>query len=299
MTRLLVVGATGVLGNAATKFFLQNHFQVRAFVRNKEKAAELEKAGASIVVGDLTNPGSLAGACRDTDVILTAAHGMLGKGKNISKNVDDAGHKRLIDEAVKAGVSQFIYTSVVDASKDHPVDFFRTKYAIEQYLINSGLNYTILHLPPFMEWHVHNLLGKSIREKGKTTILGLGNNLTNFVAVQDIVLALKTMIKNEAYYNKIVNIAGPENMSRNEVAMLYGRLLNISPRISHVPVAALKFLSRLISPFHPGIARIMKFSVYYDSADSTMPVTDSIQQFGLQPTTIETFVKKQLSITDD
>lgn len=294
MTRILIVGATGVLGSAATKYLLENNYSVRALVRNESKAKELEKAGAEIFVGDLTNPGSIIKACNKVDVIITAAHGMLGKGKNRSRNIDDIGHRNLIDSAVKAGVKLFIYSSLHGAAKEHPVDFFRTKYEIEQYLIRSGLTYTILSLPAFMEWHVHNLLGKSIKEKGKATILGTGNNPTNFIAVEDIVQALKIIVEDETYHNKIIPIAGPENLSRNEVANLYGKLLNITPRITHVPGYALKFLSKLITPLHPGIGTILKFSAYSETADATMNTAYNIEQFGLRPTTIESFVKKQL-----
>jgi hypothetical protein len=85
-------------------------------------------------------------------------------------------------------------------------------------------------------------------------------------------------------------------MSRNEIARLYGSVLNITPRIRHVPVGALKILSGIISPFHEGIGRIIKFSAYYDNADATMNPQDSILQFGLQPTTIEAFIRKQVNV---
>jgi NADH dehydrogenase len=156
---------------------------------------------------------------------------MLSRGKNKSENVDDKGHKNLIEAAVKAGVKHFIYISVFGAAKDHSIDFFRTKYAIEQYLINSSLHYTILRLPAFMEWHVNNLLGKSIIEKGKTTIFGKGNNPANFIAVDDVVQVLGLAVADKAYQDKIISIAGPENLSRNEIAQLYGKALNITPRI--------------------------------------------------------------------
>jgi uncharacterized protein YbjT (DUF2867 family) len=221
---------------------------------------------------------------------------MLSKGKNKSKYVDEIGHKCLIDAAVKSGVKQFIYTSLNGASKSHPIDFYRTKYYVEQYLINSGLHYTILSLPAFMEWHVHNLLGKSIQEKGKTIILGDGNNPTNFISVQDIVAVLGIIVMNEVYYNKTIRIGGPENISRNEVANLYGKLLNITPGVRHIPVSILKVLSNVLKPFHPGIGRILKLSAYGETSDSTMNSVDSIQQFGLRPTTVEDFVRKQLGI---
>ena len=295
MTRLLIVGASGVLGSAAAKHFITKGLHVKCFVRNKEKAAELAEAGGELVVGDLTNEASIIEACKNVDVVIASAHGMLGKGKNKSENVDDAGHKNLVDAAAKANVQQFIYASINGLYANHPIDFFRTKYAVEQHLINSGLNYTILRLPAFMEWHAHKLLGKSIIDKGKVTILGKGENPTNFIAVDDIVQALNIMVGNQVYYNKIINLAGPENISRNQVAGIYGRLLNKTPKVSHVPVGALNVLAAIINPFHPGVARIMKFSAYTDNADATMNVNDSVKQFGLRPTTIEEFIKKQVS----
>jgi uncharacterized protein YbjT (DUF2867 family) len=295
MSRILIVGASGVLGDAATRYLVTQNFAVRCFVRNKSNATdELEKAGAEIYQGDLIDPASIAGASKESDVIITAAHGMLSKGKNKSKNIDNIGHKNLIDSAVQSGVHHFIYTSVTGVSSSHPIDFFRTKYEIEQYLVSSGLNYTILRLAAFMEWHVHNLLGKSIVEKGKANILGAGNNPTNFVAVQDIAQALKVIILNEAYYKKTIHIGGPENLSRNDVAKLYGKVLNISPRVNRIPGFVLKILSILITPFHEGIGRIMKLSAYGETNDATMKSTDSIQQFGLRPTTVEEFIRKRV-----
>jgi uncharacterized protein YbjT (DUF2867 family) len=296
MIRILIVGASGVLGTASSKYFLENNFSVRAFVRNKDRAKELENAGAEIVVGDLNNPESVHRACKDIDVILTAAHGMLSRGKNKSKYVDEIGHKSLIDAAVGSGVKQFIYTSVNGASRSHPIDFYRTKYHVEQYLIDSSLHYTILSLPAFMEWHVHNLLGKSIQEKGKAIILGSGNNPTNFISVQDVVAVLGIIVMNEVYYNKTIRIGGPENLSRNEVASLYGKLLNITPGVRHIPGPIVKVFSKVIKPFHPGIGRILNLSAYGETSDSTMNSVDSIQKFGLRPTTVEEFIRKQLGI---
>lgn len=103
------------------------------------------------------------------------------------------------------------------------------------------------------------------------------------------------MVGNQVYYNKIISLAGPENISRNQVASIYGRLSNKTPKVSHVPVGALNVLAAIINPFHPGVARIMKFSAYTDNADATMNVNDSVKQFGLRPTTIEEFKKIQVS----
>lgn len=290
MPHLLVIGASGVLGSAASRHFLEKGFIVSAFVRDKRKAAALESAGARVLVGDLTDPGSLNGIFEDVDVVLTAAHGMLGRGNNRSKNVDETGHRLLIEGAKQAGVKQFIYTSTPGVSADHPIDFYRTKYSIEQSLASSGMKYTVLRLPAFMEWHAYLLLGKNIVENGKTTILGSGEDTLNFIAIKDVVGALDAIMLNEKYYNTVVPVMGPQNFSRNEVAALFDKRLGKKSKITHVPIGVLKVLAVVFKPFHEGLARIMQFSTIPGSAEQVRE-QETVAQFGLKPVTMDEFIQ--------
>jgi uncharacterized protein YbjT (DUF2867 family) len=290
MAHLFIVGGNGVLGSATAKFFLKGGFNVSILVRDVNKAADLRKAGAKVHVGNITNPEDVKNIFNGADVVLAAVHGLLGRGKNKSENVDDAGHRRMIDEAKNSGVKQFIYTSAINASENHPIDFFQYKYKIEQCLINSGLKYTILRLPAFMEWHAFNLLGKSIVDKGKVTIFGKGTNPINFIAVKDIVAALDRMVLNKEYYNKTITLGGPDNLSRNEVAERFGEILKIKPKIGHVTPGALKVFAVLLQPLHPGYSRIMKYTLYSENVNETLDENLTVARFGLKPTTLDEFI---------
>ena len=222
MNRVLIIGATGALGPER----LNNSsidFTVKCFVRNKQKASELEMAGAELIIGDLSNTAALKDICKNTDIVVTAADAMIGKGRNSSMKIDNKAHKTLIDDAVNAKVSHFIYTSIYGASPNHPIDFYRNKFSVEEYLIKSGLHYTIVRLPAFMEWHVYNFLGKPMLEKNKVVILGKGENPTNFIAIEDVVSALNIFAGNSKYFNTIINLAGPENVTRNAIAAAYAK----------------------------------------------------------------------------
>jgi NADH dehydrogenase len=294
MSHLVIVGATGVLGNATAKLFLKNNLPVKALVRNPAKAFNLEQAGAVIIKGDLIKGETLNNIFSKNDIVLAAAHGMIGKGKYTSSAVDDKGHKSLIDAAVKAGIQQFIYTSAYGASPDHPIDFFRTKYLIEQYLINSGLNYTILRPAAFMEWHIHNLLGDSLVKKGKAFLPGKGNTPANFISAEDIAELIFYIYKKEEFYNQTIELSGPDNLTKNEVASLYSKHLNKKTSVNHIPRGVLQAFSVLLKPVHPGLARIMKVGLHADRVDASLDDNTSIQRFGITPTKAEDFIKEQV-----
>lgn len=294
MQHLFITGATGVLGRATALHFLRKGCKVTGLVRNPDKATDLISAGGKLVVADLSTLVPDRSMFDDIEVVLIASHSMIGRGKNASRIIDDKAVRLLIDAARKAGVKQFIYTSIHGASPDHPVDFFRTKFHIEEYLKKSGMNYTILRLSAFMEWHAYNLLGKQIVERGKTTILGSGNNKQNFIAVRDIVTALNQIAGNAWYFNKTVSISGPENLSKNEVAEQFSRSFGIEARVSHVPDTALKILAAVFNPFHPGLSRVMKLSLYNEHSDQCRDASETIRQFAMPPTHLNGFIQSLL-----
>ena len=237
---ILVVGSTGVLGRDVVRLLRAEGRPVRAMARLVAKASDLASLGAEVVQGDLVDPASLARACAGATHVVAAAHGMLGSGRNRSEAVDDAGHRALVDAARAAGVTHVVYTSALGASPGHPVDFFRTKYAVEQYLKASGLSHTILRPAAFMETHAHTFNGKGIVERGKTTILGRGTRPRNFVAVRDVAAMAVRALADPAMRGQTIEIGGPQNFTDNQVAELYGRVLGVTPKVAHVPPALLR-----------------------------------------------------------
>lgn len=150
-----------------------------------------------------------------------------------------AGHRALIDAAHRAGVERFVYTSALGASPSHPIDFFRTRFALEQALQRSGLTRVILRLSAFMEWHVHEFNGKALLAKGKAQWIGPRTKQRNFVAAADVTAFAVPALAREPAPGPSLEIGGPGNLSNGEVTALYARLAGIEPRISHLqrPVA--------------------------------------------------------------
>ncbi len=289
----LIVGSTGVLGREAARQLLAGGHEVRAMTRDPARAEDLKALGAEVVQGDLIDPPSLARACQGVDGVLASAHQLMGTGKYTSKAVDDTGHRSLIDAARAAGVKHFVYISVMGACPDHPVDFFRTKARIEQYLRDSGLSYTILRPPAFMEWHVHNLLGLSILQTGKATIYGKGDNPTNFIAGRDVARFAVLALTDPRMKGKTIEVGGPDNVTKNQIAQLYGMFSGHPASVNHVPDGMMRVMSPIMRPLQPVLSRLMAFSVWGDTTDQTFDPQDLLKEYPMSMIHVEDFIRER------
>ena len=292
---VLVVGATGVLGRETVRSLRASGHRVRGMTRSMKRARDLESRGAEPVIGDLVDAASLERACAGVDAVFVAAHGMLGRGKQRSEAVDDLGHRSLIDAARRFGVARFVYTSAFGAMPDHPIDFFRTKWAIEQYLAGSGLAFVVLRPSALMEWHAHIFNGKGLLDKGRTLILGTGTKQRNFVAARDVAAVAGRALTGDMPHNRIVSIVGPGNFSNDEVAQLYASTAGVPARIAHFPRGVAATISVMARPLHPGIARAMRLSSLPDDAFAETPDGgDSASEQVIGATSLEAFVRERV-----
>jgi len=293
---ILVVGGTGVLGREVTQRLLAEGESVRVLTRTPANAGDLRTAGAEVVAGDLTDPASLTGACRGVQQLVAAAHSLLGKGRYDSAAVDGAGNRALIDAAKAAGVQHVVFVSIMGAAPGHPVDFWRTKFAAEEYLKASGLGYTIICPSAFMEWHAHEFNGKGILAKGKTTLLGKGTKSRNLVAARDVARFVVLALSDPALRDRTIEVGGPENLTNEEVAAVYGAAAGVTPKVRHVPPVVLKGASAALKPFQPGVSRILFVGSLPDDAyDERFDPTPLLAEFPMELTTLGAFVGERVA----
>ncbi|HET9820290.1 MAG TPA: NmrA family NAD(P)-binding protein [Burkholderiaceae bacterium] len=290
----LVVGATGVLGRATTLELLRLGVPVRALVRERTRAAELARAGAQLVEGDLTDPDSLEIACRGAGQVFAAAHALAGRGANRSVQVDDIGHSALVAAALGAGVRRFVYTSALGAGADHPVDFFRTKHAIEGVLRASGLPFTVLRPSAFMEWHVHRLVGQPLLEHGFTVLIGPAHKPRNFVAVRDVVPFAVLALTGDTLHGRTLEIGGPDNLSSRDVAVMYRERARRG-RIVHLGTPLARGLAALVRPLHEGMARVIDLALLDErAAPETWDAPLLLREFPRRLTGVDEFIDEQV-----
>lgn len=287
---ILIVGATGLLGQATALPLLNQGHSVRALVRDRAKAKDLQRAGAEIFIGDLTDPRSLELACKGVRRVFACAHSLLGRGSQASAQVDHVGHSALVAAARDAKVEHFVYASALGAREDHPIDFFRTKFEIEAVVKGSGMGYTILRPSAFMEAHVHRFNGQMLLEKGFCVVIGPGTKPRNFVAVRDVASFAVQALSTDDLNGRTLEIGGPDNLGNRDIAAMY-QVRAHKGRIHHVSVAAAKVLAAMVRPFHEGIARVLDLSCVPDaSMDETWQSQKLLAEFPRTLTTVDDFI---------
>lgn len=111
----LVTGGTGLVGNGIALRLIADGHRVRALVRDRDRAAPL-LPDAELVVGDVTDPGSLAAAMDGVGRVYHAA-GMpeqWQRDDGVFDRVNHLGTVNVLAAAKAAGVARVIYTSTMD-----------------------------------------------------------------------------------------------------------------------------------------------------------------------------------------
>ena len=114
--RVLVTGATGLIGNALARELLARGHAVRALVRDPERARQHLPGEVALVRGDVTAADTLPDAVRDIDWVFHAAGlpEQWQRDESIFDRVNRQGTAHLLDAALDAKVARFIHTSTMD-----------------------------------------------------------------------------------------------------------------------------------------------------------------------------------------
>jgi NADH dehydrogenase len=290
---ILIVGARGRLGSTVARRLLAKGTPVRAMSRTPEQLGALRTLGAEVVAGDLRDRASLAAACRGVDAMLAAAHAFDGKGTNVPATVDDVGNRALIDAARAAGVRDFVLTSILGASEDHPVDLFRAKAAAERHLRASGLSYTILRPTAYMElWWT--IIGAPVLRGKKALIFGRGANPINFVSVEDVADLAVTALTDPSTANGMIEIGGPENLTLVEVARLVERATGRMTGEQHIPLGMMRVMRVLARPFNPALSRQAAAGILMDTRDMSFDPAATLARFPMRLIRMEEVVRQHV-----
>lgn len=296
MTRVLVVGASGLLGSAICQRARMDGHEVRAMVRPSSRRLDtLRAAGCELVQGDLAEPGTLAEACEGVEAVITTATAMMSRRPGASfQRVDQQGTLALLDSARRAGVGRFVYTSL-DPSLPADIPFVRIKRQLEHAVRASGLTWTVLQPSAFMEIHTGPAAGWDLRG-GRARIAGSGRTPVGYIAVPDVAAFAVAALSHSAAENRLLPLTGPEPLSALDAVAIAERVTGRRFKVQRMPLAIVRTLRVVVGLFNEQLGSLFGLM---DGMD-THPVQLAPEQyatFAVTPTTFERYVNDAISPT--
>jgi uncharacterized protein YbjT (DUF2867 family) len=207
---------------------------------------------------------------------------------------------RLIDAAIEAGVSRFVYTSAAGADSRHPHPFLRAKAQVEAYLASSGLRYVILRPTAFMDLHAHELIGHNVIAGRRAILLGGDESPTNFVAVADVAQVAVAALTNDDLIGKTIEVLGPENITDRNVVELYSSLVAVKPRSINVPAFVTRGIAKLVRPFHCGIANMLELKLVMEAPEVAAEKLGTMRTLlNRSPVALKEFARERVAMREE
>ncbi|HLX51241.1 MAG TPA: SDR family oxidoreductase [Streptosporangiaceae bacterium] len=264
---ILLAGGTGRLGTALTARLTGHGLTVRVLTRDPARAGHLSAQGVEVVTGDVRDRATLTPAIRGAGMVVSAVHGLAGRGGVSPATVDYQGNINLIDAATAAG-AELVLMSVAGAAADSPMELFRMKHAAEEHLKASGVRWTIVRATAFLELWL-DVLAKTAARSGRPVVFGHGNNPVNFVSVTDVAALVEHALTHPATRGRILEIGGPDNLTLNQLAAAIQAAAGRTSTPRHLPTLALRLMAATAGRVKPGLGRQARAALHMDQADLT------------------------------
>ncbi len=319
MSKVLITGATGFIGNHVTRMCLERGDEVRAMVMPGEDRSPLDGMEVEYVEGNLLDPDSLVKAVKGVDKLyhLAALFAIWTKDPDLHYKINVEGTRSIMQAAMAADVEKIVYTSSIAAigvagkgalaTEKTPFRSwpFASEYILSKYIshllvkgmVNEGLRATMV-LPGFP-------FGPGDRAPTPTGTMVLGTlkgQMKNYwdggvcpVDVRDVaaghLLAMDKGRIGESYL--LANLEA--NMTNKEFLTLIGRIAGVDNVATREISAKTMLRVARVAEFISKITGRAPITTYKNSLfvmqHCYVDPSKAIEELGLPQTPIETAVR--------
>ncbi len=246
---ILVTGANGYVAGHTLRqlqaLAQQNagtSLRVRGLVRNLQRADKVRALGAEPVVGDVTDPASLAKAMIDVEKVIHLAAVNRDRGEVTMERVNAQGTINVVEAAKQAGVQHIINLVGLGADPKRPYPLAYTQGRGVEAIVSSGIPYTILEASVIFgpgDEFLNTLAGLA-RLPPFMIVPGDGRTKFQPIAVQDVAACLVQSLSRPEVINRRLQICGSEVITLEGIIDAILAELRVKRIKLHMPVFLLK-----------------------------------------------------------
>jgi NAD(P)H dehydrogenase (quinone) len=283
MQNILVIGATGPQARPVAEKLAKDGFKVRALVRDKAKAEDLEAAGVELAVGTLEDRASVAAAMVGQEGVFLLISYVSGSAKQAYA---------AIDAAVEAGVKKIVWNAT------GPMFPFKTgnpsidmRHDILAALEKSNIPYVSLQPTVYMENLLLPFVSSEVAERNTLAYPMPNEAQCQWISHQDAASFAVTAFKDKGTENLSLPISGPAKVTGPQIAEGFSKALG--RQITFRPMPPREFADKFaamgtpngeaVASYYETIFKdpsIMDNNVDYDAALSRLPIKSiSVEDF--------------------
>lgn len=237
---ILVTGATGTVGRALLPRLLERGEDVRVLARDPRKLGRL-RVEVRIALGDLVelaDPRVVRQALRGVGTVIHLAAAIRDQPAAPVEELNGLATARLLRAAESAGVERFVFFSAIGATEIQRTRFFRAKALAERAVLESELPTTV-----FAPSIVYDRDDPWVRIQRRLALLpaipvsGRGRAVYQPIWAHDVADCVLADLDDGAGTRRH-ELAGPDRLSYDEIAVLIARAAGRDRPLVHVPLGA-------------------------------------------------------------
>ena len=301
--KVLLTGATGFVGREVLQQAHAAGHDLRLLVRDPAAASARALAArfaAVLRAGNVLDAASLTGAVGGCDAVLHLVGIISEIGAQTFENVHLRATQNVLAAARAAGARRFVHMSALGARPNAVSRYHQSKWAAEEAVRASGLDWTIFR-PSLIfgpEDHFVNLFARVSRFSPVLPVMGSGRALLQPVAVEDVAAGFVRALTQPASFAQTYDLCGPDTFTLPDILRLILEVTSRRRLVLHLPMPLARCLAALLEKLFPAILHraspLNRDQLLMLLEDNVGDATPAFTLFGIQPTTFEQGIRSYL-----
>ena len=230
--KVLVIGATGDVGSQAAKEAVARGHKVFALVRptsDRNRLGEV-KDQVEFFLGDILDRHLLDKALAGIDGVIVSIRLTMGEiAKNRTyRDVEQKGVENVVAAARSSQVRKIVFVSAAGVGPGCVSDMYQAKYAAEEAIRNSGIDYTIFRpsgmFKDFDFFHIPTVLKLGSATRWPYGPIDIHMNPLSHL---DLAKCMVSALDNSRASNITLEIGGPDCITQGDLLNMIARIAGI------------------------------------------------------------------------
>lgn len=239
--RIAITGATGFVGShLSTRLVSEGHEVVRLARRSRDGEDD-------IVVNRLVDVDQLTEAFRGCRAVAHCAGINRQIGDQTYARVHVQGTQNVVEAAKRAGVEKIVLMSFLRARENCGSPYHESKWAAEEIVRNSELDYTVLKAGVIYGRGDHMLdhLSHALHTFPIFGLVGLKERSIRPLAIEDLVHVMRAALVDRRLKRQTVAVVGPEEFYLSEAVRRVAEVVGKQPLMFPLPVFCHELMARI------------------------------------------------------